>query len=81
MEDIKIYVPVKSSETLEVHSRTISELIIDKDYDKWILERNNFLKKYREMGFSTIPLRDDKTPFVKWSEYQKRKSEADEIYD
>jgi len=35
--------------------------------------------KYCEMGFSVIPIRPDKKPYTKWTEYQKRQATPDEI--
>lgn len=37
-------------------------------------------KTYRDKyGFSVIPLRPDKKPYVKWEDYQKRKADDDEL--
>jgi len=35
--------------------------------------------KYAEHGFSVIPVKKDKKPFLPWIEYQKRKAEPEEI--
>lgn len=35
--------------------------------------------KYLSDGFSVIPVRPDKKPFIKWEDYQKRKPTVDEI--
>ena len=34
---------------------------------------------YAERGFSVLPLRKDKKPFLEWTEYQKRRASKDEI--
>lgn len=34
---------------------------------------------YAERGFSVIPVRGDKKPFIPWTEYQKRQSTPEEI--
>ena len=35
--------------------------------------------KYRNLGFSVIPVGKDKTPFFQWAKYQTRKASLDEI--
>jgi len=37
--------------------------------------------KYREMGFNVIPTKEDKKPYIQWSQYQDRKVVASEIDD
>ncbi len=34
---------------------------------------------YREKGFSVIPIRPDKKPFIQWADFQKRRATAEEI--
>jgi len=34
---------------------------------------------YRKMGFSVIPVKQDKTPFIKWEKYQTQKADEKEI--
>jgi len=44
--------------------------------------QGNFLHaalKYAESGFSVIPVKPDKKPFIKWEEHQKQKASPDEI--
>lgn len=44
--------------------------------------QNNFLQPaldYAERGYSVIPIRPDKKPFIPWSDYQKRRATPDEI--
>jgi len=36
-------------------------------------------QKYRELGFNVIPAKEDKKPYIPWSEYQKRKVAPGEI--
>jgi len=46
------------------------------------MTENKFLKaalKYREMGYSAIPIKGDKTPFIKWAEYQKKRADAEQM--
>lgn len=56
-------------------------IIEEKQRDLWVLERNEYLEQYEKKGFSIIPIKEDKTPFIKWLEYQKRKPEIEEIYN
>ena len=35
--------------------------------------------KYAERGFSIIPIRPDKKPYIKWEEYQRRRATSEEI--
>ena len=35
--------------------------------------------KYRDMGFSVIPVRPDKKPFIRWEEFQKRHPTEEEV--
>ncbi|MCK9229245.1 MAG: bifunctional DNA primase/polymerase [Syntrophales bacterium] len=39
----------------------------------------NAALRYRQAGFSVIPVRPDKRPFVAWTEYQTRKATPEEI--
>lgn len=48
--------------------------------EEWIAERNKYVEQYQKRGFSIIPIKEDKTPYIKWMEYQKRKPEIEEIY-
>ena len=44
--------------------------------------RDHFLQvalKYNEMGFSVIPCRPEKSPYIHWTEYQTRRATSDEI--
>lgn len=44
--------------------------------------QNNMLEtalQYQKMGFSVIPCRQDKKPYIKWEEFQKRIASEDEI--
>jgi hypothetical protein len=80
VENIKIYTPEKSMEILEIQARNLEELMRYENYDDWIPERNNYLKIYQELGFSTIPIKEDKTPFIRWMEFQERMPDIEEIY-
>ncbi len=37
--------------------------------------------KYQELGFSIIPVKQDKRPLIKWEEFQNRKATKEEIKD
>jgi hypothetical protein len=67
-------------QSMEFQAINITKLMTDPEYDEWTIERNNCLERYRELGFSIIPIKEDKTPFVRWTEFQKRKSDIEEIY-
>jgi hypothetical protein len=65
----------------EIDLRNVNFLKKERNHEIWVIERNRFLEEYQTSGFSTIPIKVDKTPLIKWSEYQKRKPEAEEIYN
>jgi hypothetical protein len=35
--------------------------------------------KYQQLGFSVIPVRKDKKPFIKWERYQSEKADSDQL--
>ena len=39
----------------------------------------NAALRYREQGFSVIPVKQDKKPYIKWERYQTEKAEPDTI--
>jgi hypothetical protein len=42
-------------------------------------QKLEYALKYFELGYSVIPVKEDKTPFIKWEPYQKKKASKEEI--